>query len=302
MPQACPRSGCASPRVQSRGSFWRRCDKRKVRIFQCSSCKKYFSEQTLSPTYRLQYAGKLDMVREKLMCSASQRRCAKTLGIRPRTVARLVSVCARIDRAWQVKFLALLGPVKDMIFDEMMSYEHTRWKPLSLPIAVCERTQALLAMSVARIPPSGLSAAKAFAKYGPRTDESPAARLKLLSHLESACGSDGRVKSDAHKAYGAEIKKAMPQRFHEVHRSRRGCVVGFGELKKVGFDPLFFLNHTCAMVRDSLATLKRRTWTTTKRPECLQNLLDIYVRYHNEFLLHRREGLLARSRDVPVVV
>ena len=302
MPLACPRPNCASTRIQSRGHFVRRCDEAKVRIFQCSLCKKYFSEQTTNPTYRLRRTSLLGRLRDKLMDSATQMRCAQSLCIAPRTVARLIRACAAIDRAWQVRFLAALGPVPDMIFDEMMSYEHSRWKPLSLPIAVCERTQALLGMSVARIPPSGLAAAKALAKYGPRADESPPARLKLLRHLERSCGGRGSIKSDAHKSYGGEIKQAMPARFHEVHLSRRGCVVGYGELKKVGFDPLFFLNHTCAMVRDSLATLKRRTWTTTKRPERLQLLLDIYIRYHNEVLLHRRKGALARSRNIPVVV
>jgi hypothetical protein len=60
--------------------------------------------------------------------------------------------------------------------------------------------------------------------------------------------------------------------------------VGQGELKRGGFDPLFSLNHTAAMFRDRLKRLSRRTWCTTKRPDRLQLLLDLYAWYHNELL------------------
>jgi hypothetical protein len=62
-------------------------------------------------------------------------------------------------------------------------------------------------------------------------------------------------------------------------------VVGQGELKKVGRDPLFSLNHTCAMLRANLNRLFRRTWCTTKRIDRLEAHLWIYVRFHNEVLL-----------------
>jgi hypothetical protein len=34
---------------------------------------------------------------------------------------------------------------------------------------------------------------------------------------------------------------------------------GNGELKKIGFDPLFSFNHTAAMLRDSVSRLVRQT-------------------------------------------
>jgi len=36
---------------------------------------------------------------------------------------------------------------------------------------------------------------------------------------------------------------------HRTVKGRRGSIAGQGELKKIGFDPLFSLNHTCAMLR-----------------------------------------------------
>ncbi|MEQ1722809.1 MAG: hypothetical protein ABL930_06505, partial [Pseudobdellovibrio sp.] len=54
-----------------------------------------------------------------------------------------------------------------------------------------------------------------------------------------------------------------------------------GELKKIGFDPLFSLNHTCAMMRAKVSRLIRRTWNTTKKPERLSEHLALAVLHHN---------------------
>ena len=59
-------------------------------------------------------------------------------------------------------------------------------------------------------------------------------------------------------------------------------------MKAGGFDPLFSLNHTCAMYRDNTKRLSRRTWCTTKIVPRLQCLLDIYTVFHNEWLLEKR--------------
>ena len=58
-------------------------------------------------------------------------------------------------------------------------------------------------------------------------------------------------------------------------------------LKKIRFDPLFSLNHTCAMLRANLNRLFRRTWCTTKKPERLALHIAMYVVFHNETLLNK---------------
>lgn len=64
--------------------------------------------------------------------------------------------------------------------------------------------------------------------------------------------------------------------------------MGQGELKAGGFDPLFSLNHTCAMYRDNLTRMSRRTWCTTKGPDRLQSLVNLYVCAHNFMIDCRR--------------
>ena len=70
---------------------------------------------------------------------------------------------------------------------------------------------------------------------------------------------------------------------HEL--GEKGCVAGQGELKKVGKDPLFHINHTLAMLRANINRLFRRTWCTTKDPERLKDHLAIYTWVHNNKLI-----------------
>lgn len=61
-------------------------------------------------------------------------------------------------------------------------------------------------------------------------------------------------------------------------------------MKKVRFDPLFSLNHTCAMLRANINRLFRRTWCTTKVPENLGAHIAMYAYYHNLILLEKKRN------------
>jgi hypothetical protein len=71
---------------------------------------------------------------------------------------------------------------------------------------------------------------------------------------------------------------------HLQFKGRAAAVVGQGEMKKGGFDPLFSLNQTAAMIRDNIKRLGRRTWCTTKRIDRLLDFLAIYAIYHNQII------------------
>ncbi|HEY8279241.1 MAG TPA: transposase, partial [Bdellovibrionota bacterium] len=76
----------------------------------------------------------------------------------------------------------------------------------------------------------------------------------------------------------------FPKALHKTYEGKRGAQGGQGELKKVKFDPLFSLNHTCAMFRANVNRLFRKTWCTTKRIDRLRAHLMIYAHYHNRHL------------------
>ena len=69
------------------------------------------------------------------------------------------------------------------------------------------------------------------------------------------------------------------------YNGQKNAAKAEGELKKLRFDPLFSLNHTCAMLRANINRLFRRTWCTTKKKERLEQHLAVYMDFHNRVLL-----------------
>lgn len=138
---------------------------------------------------------------------------------------------------------------------------------------------------MASMPAKGLLVQRSLLKYGKRKDERPQARKNLFKNLKPVLGEAAEIKSDMNPHYIKDIQKHFPKARHTVYKGRRGCVVGQGELKAGGYDPLFSLNHTAAMLRANVNRLFRRTWCTTKKAMGLECHIALYVWYHNFVLL-----------------
>lgn len=262
-----------------------------IQRYKCKSCGRFFSDRTLSEDYRQRNSNINDILESHLMSGVSQRRAALLLGIGRETVARRLPFFAAMARKCQNIFLEALGPRRVVQFDEMRSFEHTKMKPLFLPLIVDEESKVILGMDVARAPADGLLAERSRKKYGLRVNEKSKVRKALLERLHSFLGEEGIVKSDEESNYPRELAAVFPKREHRAFKGRKACVVGQGELKVGGRDPLFALNHAAAMVRDNVKRLSRRSWCTTKKPECLRYLLEIYTWFHNSELVARRKRM-----------
>ena len=135
------------------------------------------------------------------------------------------------------------------------------------------------------MPAKGLLAKRARKKYGPRKDGRKRARRKLFSCLQQNILPAALIESDENPHYPPDVKEFFPTAHHQTYKGRRGCVVGQGELKEGGFDPLFSLNHTAAMLRANMNRLFRRTWCTTKKLTELDNHIAIYAMAHIKKIL-----------------
>jgi hypothetical protein len=138
---------------------------------------------------------------------------------------------------------------------------------------------------VAEIPANGPLAEISRRKYGPRKDERDEKVHELFTEIAPLLVKNVNFLTDQDSKYRQWIRSHFPQATHDRVKGRRGCVVGEGELKEGGYDPLFSLNHTCAMFRSNVSRLLRRTWCTSKRKDRLEAHLELYVKYHNEVLL-----------------
>ena len=268
------------------GRYYRASDSRWIDRFFCKSCERYFSRATYQPSYG-QKKRRVNSSINTLLCSGvSQRRVAIILGINRKTVARKLYFLSNIARLKQQARLEEFkaSPISYIQWDDLETSEHSKCKPLSVALAVEPKSRKILGFQVSQMPAKGLLAKIAYRKYGYRKDERAKGWNDLFLSLKPIVAPDAVFLSDENPHYPKALKRHFSEAIHKTTKGRRGCVAGQGELKKIGFDPLFSLNHTCAMLRANLNRLFRRTWCTTKKREALIAHLTIYVEYHNSKL------------------
>ena len=267
------------------GFFRRKSDCRVIQRYRCKLCFKKFSTATDHPAFgqnKRQFNFKLMKL---LVSGVSLRRSARILNLSRTTIDRkfrFLGQQAHINFQISNREKQKASVV---VFDDQETFEHTKCKPLSITLAVEATSRRILGFEVSKMPAKGKLAHIARKKYGPRLDERSHGRAKLFEALKLLVEPTALFKSDQNPHYPIDLKKAFPNSTHEAHKGQRGSTTGQGELKKIRFDPLFALNHTCAMTRANMNRLFRKTWCTTKVPERLSDHFAIYALYHNLYLI-----------------
>lgn len=297
MKRQCPDSECSSqnhgPKASSivrRGSFWRRSDGQRIWRYQCGKCRRYFSSGTKNACFRQRKRHLNHRLKLLLISGVSQRRCALIFGISRSTVVRkfrFLGVQSRLEQDAWLKEVAMQR-LDSVQFDDLETSEHSKCKPLSVALAVDPKSRKILSFQVSSMPAKGPLASIARKKYGFRPDLRREGWNRLFESLVPIVTPDAKWLSDENPHYPKHLKRHHPLAVHTTTPGRRGCVAGQGELKKIGFDPLFSLNHTCAMLRANLNRLFRRTWCTTKTRAGLIDHISIYVAFHNRVLTEAR--------------
>jgi len=217
----------------------------------------------------------------------TQTRLARELKVTRKTVVRKIRFLAERERKNHEEFLKATlknRPLSEIQFDDLETSEHTKCKPLSVTLAVEPKTRKILQFAVSSMPAQGHLATISRRKYGYRIDERPEKWERFMRELQAWVTPECTWTSDENPHYPAHLKRHHPFAKHVRVKGGRGAITGQGELKKLKFDPLFSLNHTCAMLRANMSRLFRRTWNTTKNKQGLIDHLTLYVSFHNRFL------------------
>jgi len=291
----CPRCG-AEDSIKF-GRYHRVDDAQSIQRYRCKVCSKCHASATHAPTYRQKRRRLNHLIEWDVGSSTSQRRIAFKLGCTRKTVARKISFLAQQARVNNAIWLNEHGPFDNVQWDELITFEHSRLKPLTVAVMSCATTRCVIGFGVAPIPAYGKIANRSREKYGHRVNKSAAMRKQVLSSVAHLITPTATIKSDQHKQYAREINKTFPKATHIQYVSERGSLTGQGELKRGGFDPLFGINHTLAMFRDNLKRLARRTWCTTKKMSGLQEELEVYVHFHNSKLIPRPTSFPNKNND-----
>lgn len=270
--------------ISAHGVFRRTSDSKYVKRYRCRLCLKTFSEATRDLCLHQKKRQKNKILLELLSSGVSQRRSARILRIDRKTVARKLEIFG----AWakeKLKFDNSFTRVTEMEFDDLETFEHSKCKPVSVTLAVESKTRRILGFEVAAMGAKGLLVKKAKRLYGFRADERSKKRKELFRELSHIVLEGALIKSDSNPYYLEDVKRYFPLARHLTFKGQRGAITGQGELKKIKFDPLFSLNHTCAMLRANICRLIRKTWCTTKNRARLEDHIAIYAIYHNEKLI-----------------
>lgn len=300
MKLSCPNPYCfipstLSPKIKPivrNGRIFRSSDSRYIERFYCRMCGKYFSKATFDPRFRQKKRRVNPMLYRLFSSGVSQRRAAKILNLNRKTVVRRFRFIANEAELSRKRDLRLfeIKKLNHIQFDDLETSEHTKCKPLSVTLAVDPKTRKILDFQVNRMPAKGHLAKIAVRKYGKRKDERPLGWIRLMHQIKPYVADSATFTSDENPHYPQYLKHHHPGAKHIRIKGGRGAITGQGELKQLRFDPIFSLNHTCAMLRANLNRLFRRTWCTTKTVQGLIDHLNIYTAYHNRELTGFSDG------------
>jgi transposase-like protein len=290
-----PKSSCYIDQksVIKDGSFKRSCDSKTIQRFRCKNCGKRFSGATLKLEI-YQKKRRINPQLFKLLSSGvSMRRSAQIFGVHRITIKRKLKYLALKSRLNQEALLKKLelSKVTNMQFDDLITKENSKLKPLSVTLAVDANRRFILGAEVSQIPAFGHLSEMAKIKYGPRKCHHKKGINKLFKKIVNTIATTAIVGSDEHRNYREFIKHYFPRADYYQFKSERSSIAGQGELKKVKFDPLFAINHTCAMLRANVNRLIRKTWCTTKDPARLKDHLDIFIDYFNSEIAYKNREL-----------
>ena len=149
----CPNCHNVMPKIVKRG-FFKTPRGRKIQRFFCKCCRKYHSERTLEPRYRMKRYHLRTKVFQSLCRGVAQREIAIELRIHHDTVARILKAMNKEALALNEKFRNSLDP-KTVVFDELETFEHTKCKRVSIVLAVEEGSRKIVGIEAAKMPAKG---------------------------------------------------------------------------------------------------------------------------------------------------
>ncbi len=283
---------CKSEHVKKHAPYFRKSDQLIVHRFRCIDCGKTFSDATGDYFFAQKKRHLNQQIHELLAMGTSQNGIARHLKIARTTVVRTFRKLGTICAYWNYELKVQAPKPTNIQFDEMETFEHTLCKPLSISLAVDKPSRRIMGFNIAIMPANGPLAMKSVKKYGKRPDLRIPCMTTMFQTLMPHCSAKIKLESDMCPRYAPIVKRTFGVAGmvddYKQYKGRRSAATGQGELKKGKSDPLFYLNHTCAMLRANVNRLIRKTWCTTKMMARLVMHLDLYTYYHNNRILLKK--------------
>ena len=252
--------------------------------FQCKHCHKGFSRQTFRMSYRDHKPDRNLALFKALASGLGLRQTARIIGLSVICTEQKFRKIARHCRRFN---LNLRGPLESggtLVFDELETFEGRRGvRPLSVPMLIERDSRYIIWAESAPIRPHGRKSKAREravrdeeARFGPRKDLSRRSVERTLRR-----GAD--LLEAAHRVIlHSDEKPTYPGIAREVFGAARlehWCTNS--ELGRDTWNPLFPINHTEAMGRDSCGRLRRDSWLVSKKRRYLDLGMQLWMAWRN---------------------
>ncbi len=293
-PPFCPYSDCESHSDslefawRSRGKYFRKCDGRWVRRFSCKVCSRRFSTQSFKTDYRWKKPKLHFHVFDLFVSKVTIRQMARINNVRRPTIERRLRRLGLVCRRFHDLALAqvrLNGGISGVYqIDELETYEKDRrLSPVTLPVLIERHSYFVIHGETATMAARGnltpsykRKKERRDRRIGVRRSGSRIAVINSLQRMKAAHrpGVGISLESDRKTSYGKEFRRiagTLPFSHRQVSSKK----------KRDKSNPLFPINHTLALMRDSISRLVRRTWAASKLRARLDLHFWIWACYRN---------------------
>ena len=299
LPKKCANPNC-TPKLGfiKKGFHYVRCLNQKFRIFQCKTCKRYFTSRTFRADYRHKRMDLNKRIALSIIEGNSLRSISRQEGLTYNNTYKKFLWLKRVVN-FHKKFTLMRA--ETIQFDELETIEHTKCKPVNVILIVNENCQILTA-KVAEMPAKGRLAEFSRKKYGQRRNQRAEKMQEAFAEVKSCLvGPVVEIRSDAHPAYKKFVRQYFPDTSY-LQFSARAQKMKYQERMhennhKNKYDPLFYVNHLSGRLRDLIKRLVRRSWCTTKKLENLQLCLDLWV-LENLGVIHLHPRSAVKDWDI----
>lgn len=278
----CPNPACPNHVNPPRG-FYRKNGHRRAKHnhqpvprYQCRHCGKSFCATQGKPIRRQHRPDLNRRVFELAVSGATMRRMILLLGCSKRTVDRKIRYLAKEAKRLHQEYLATVS-TSFIMMDELITYLHARPKHLSVAVVIQASTGEVLGFTISRIP----TQVTGFDKYDWQDDDTASNIPALLREVGKVVKIGATIMTDAHPSYRKWIRRELPDIEHMPIKSMASKLAQKSDER----DPLFMINLAFAKMRNDLARLGRKTWTTTKSIKGLENHLWLWVAWTNKYPL-----------------
>lgn len=276
----CPNVQCVNHRKPPAGFYrkngYRRPkhDRQPIPQYQCRACGRNFCATQVKPIAGQHRPDLNRRIFELAVSGASMRRIAILLDCSLPTVqAKIDYLAGEAKRLHQehTENLWKQGGTGHVMMDELETFIHARWAQVSVAVMLRARTGEVLGFTVSRISsrmPKGQT-------NGWTKDDRPVHVPHLLGSIQPYLKVGAKITTDGDPSYGKWIRRGLPGTTHiRVHSPKND---------PQAFDPLFPINVIHAKMRNDLARLSRRTWTTSKTIDGLRAHLWCWVAWSNRY-------------------